>query len=139
MGLASLIAVTPAVSGLAYAQTRQTLNLSNAGYTPTWDNVLSGDMSAFKQDSFWGLADDGTRLELSLLATEAVNFGAALPRHLKRREGVSLTFTSPQIDWFIENGAQNITIGHAVLGHSTFFINPVPTRSGSYTLEVVIN
>jgi len=106
---------------------------------PTWETVTYNEMTAFRLQRFWGRGDDGTSFAMRLLRTEAINSGPARPKHLKRKEGVIALFGSPQMDWFIKKGAQNILVGHKVLGHATLYITPSPRRKSGYFLEAVLN
>lgn len=106
---------------------------------PKWENVNSEQMQAFVRDRFWAIAEDGTSLTLRMVKVEATNSGSARPSFLKRKEGLVATFVSPQIDWFVENGAQSVMMGHPVLGYSNVFISATPKRRGGHELHVVLN
>ena len=107
--------------------------------SPKWETVDNKQMEAFVKDRFWAMADDGTSLTLRLVKVEATNSGPARPSFLKRKEGLVATFVSPQLDWFVENSAQTVMMGHPVLGYSDVFISATPKRRGGHELHVVLN
>ena len=76
---------------------------------------------------------------LRLVKVEAVNSGPNRPSFLKRKEGLVVTFVSPHLDWFVENEAQTVMMGHPVLGYSDVFISATPKRRGGHELHVVLN
>lgn len=106
---------------------------------PVFKTVSSDEMSSFLRDRFWARAADGTSLTLRLINVEATASGAHRPAFLARKEGLIATFVSSQLDWFVENGAQIITIGHPVLGYDEVFISATPKRRGGHELHVVLN
>ena len=106
---------------------------------PTWVNATPEKMTAFVRDRFSAVAEDGTSLTLRLVKVEATNSGPARPRSLARSEGLIATFRSPQLNWFVENGAQTVKMKHPVLGHSDVFISATPKRRGGHELHVVLN
>lgn len=106
---------------------------------PKWETVSSEEMEAFVRDRFWAMADDGTSLTLRMVKVEPTKSGPDRPSFLRRKEGLVATFVSPQIDWFVENGAQTVMMGHPVLGHSNVFISATPKRRGGHELHVVLN
>lgn len=107
--------------------------------SPTWGNVTPEKMNAFVRDRFTAVARDGTSLSLRLIKVETTHSGPARPRTLERREGLVATFRSPQLNWFVENGAQTVRMNHPVLGHSDIFVSATPKRRGGHELLVVLN
>ena len=126
-------------AGVAFAQASNPNIPYDIQSPPTWDHAVAKDMSLFLRDRFWARAEDGTTLTLRLVKVEATNSGARRPSFLKRKEGLVATFVSPQLDWFVENGAQTVMIGHPVLGYSDVFISATPKRRGGHELHVVLN
>ena len=106
---------------------------------PTWETANSEHMAAFVRDRFWAIAEDGTSLTLRLVKVEATQSGPDRPSFLSRKEGLVASFVSPQLDWFVQNGAQTVMMGHPVLGHMDVYISPTPKRRGGHELIVVLN
>lgn len=129
-------ALTAAGVASAQANPNMSYDIQNP---PTWEHAVAKDLSSFLRDRFWARAEDGTTLTLRLVKVEATNSGAQRPSFLKRKEGLVATFVSPQLDWFIENGAQTVMIGHPVLGYNDVFISATPKRRGGHELHVVLN
>lgn len=127
------------VAGAASAQASMPSLPYNLQAPPTFETVNSDEMAAFKRDRFWARAEDGTSLVLRLVRVERVNSGPNRPKILKRKEGLVAVFVSPQLDWFVENGAQTVMMGHPVLGYSDVFISAAPKRRGGHEIVVVLN
>ena len=106
---------------------------------PKWETMSCEHMEAFVRDRFWAMAEDGTSLTLRLVKVEATKSGPDRPAFLRRKEGLVATFVSPHLNWFVENGAQTVMMGHPVLGHSNVFISATPKRRGGHELHVVLN
>ncbi len=104
-----------------------------------WETVTDDEMSLFIGNHFNAMCDDGLHLNLKLVKTEAIKSGRHRPRNLARREGVIAVFESPQAKWLSETGHQNVWISHPVLGDFQIFLGAVPSRSGGYVIEAVLN
>lgn len=127
------------VAGAVSAQASVPIMPYDLKRPPTWGNATPEKMTAFLRDKFRAVAEDGTSLTLRLIKVDAINSGPARPKSLARSEGLVATFAGPNLNWFVENGAQTVRMKHPVLGHSDVFISATPKRRGGHELHVVLN
>ncbi len=128
---AQACAVLSGASGIAGASA-----LSKA---PSWETATKKELTPLIGDRFTAITEGGQHIVLQLIAAEACCSGRHRPVHLKRREGVTAVFTSPQAGQIALSGHQTVRIKHTSLGKFDLFIGAVPSRSGGHILEAILN
>lgn len=119
-----------AVSGLAHAER-----------SATWQTATPKEMNLLKKDKFRARFEDGTQTVLTLAETQSCRSGWARPLHLRRREGVTLSFEcdASMAAKFESEETSTLTIEHQTLGRADLFLTAVPMKSGKIRLEAVLN
>lgn len=115
--------------------------LANASTQKTWPRVTQQDLSPLCGETFTAKFADGSRHRLKLVEAEKSRSGWRRPLHLKRAEGVTLSFKASDaaIEKFSEQDGDILQISHSSLGKTEAFFTAVPLKSGKVRLEAVFN
>ncbi|MGV6800947.1 MAG: DUF6916 family protein [bacterium] len=128
---------------LAVAGTIGTTQAANTPDTPRanvkWQDVLSHDLLPMIGQKFLALGKDGLVLDLTMKSVDTLNSGPARPKSLKRKEGLSALFHSPDADKLAKAGSQTMVLKHPQLGKIDVFLNAIPRPAGGYHIEMILN
>ncbi len=130
------------LAGQACAIGAASAGVANAGTNDgnmTWQRAAKPQFSKLVGETFEAKTETGETIQMKLREAVAGKSGWHRPIWLKRSEGVSLAFDSPQIEALVEQGSQVVTVTHAALGTADVYIDVMPRRRGGHELEVILN
>lgn len=105
---------------------------------PTWETITYSQLDNLTGEKFWAIGQDRLYLGLTLKSVEKINASPERPKHLARKQGLIVTFTSPHAKKLGFSG-QVMLIKNRDLGHAYVFLKAVPTPNDDYIIELILN
>ncbi|MFC0157350.1 DUF6916 family protein [Mameliella alba] len=106
---------------------------------PRWHDATAEELMPLVGDRFRISTPQHGNLVLRLKAVEAGRSGMDRPRHLPRRESVTVVFDSPDSAPLVADGDGLHRVWHPRMGAADLYMTAVPRRSGGADIEIVLN
>ena len=142
-GLAAMIALPGAARARARAPGADCLPAGD-GAGPAcaparWPTATAEELSAHLGERFRVHSAAHGTMVLRLVAVEPARSGAARPRGLARREGVTAVFESPDMAPLVAEGAGLYRVSHPRIGAADLYLSALPRQGGGHHVELVLN